>query len=209
MDYRNYIKSSNIDFSINNNLIECGETTWQIRNIAATSVGRKVVPFHEPEPIFNEPEPTLNLNLKSMLITSALAWIGMGIFSESLGFSIFIVLIVLGAFIIRAYINIDDRKEAWLSKKSSTEKRWEIWNKLRNNPLVLYSLMLETNAGSKPLFYSLDESQIAIANNAIKESMDKKENADVNFKIETVNIGGDESINNFCSSIHSQLLQEV
>lgn len=78
---------------------------------------------------------------------------------------------------------------------------------MRRNPPVLYSLMLETNAGSKPLFYSLDETQIVKANDAIKSSMEKKESGDIKFEIETVNVGGEESINNFGSSIYNQSIK--
>lgn len=75
---------------------------------------------------------------------------------------------------------------------------------MRRNPLVLFSLMLETNAGSKPLFYSLDETEIIKANDAIKQAIAQKDVGGVHFQIETVNVGGEDSINNFGSTIYKQ-----
>jgi len=144
VNYRSFVESSNIDFKVNDHLIECGQDTWQIRNIAATSVGKKIIPLNEVEPKFEAAEPEFELNFSAAIVSSV---------------------------------------------------------------IILYSLLLETNAGSKPLFYSFDEAQITKANNAIKRSMEKKETGDVQFKIETVNIGSEDSINNFGSSIYNQSIQ--
>lgn len=207
MDYRRFIASSNVNFKVNDHLIECGLTTWQIRNIAATSIDRKVIPFNEPEPKFVTPEPKLGLNFSSMAIVAAIAWVIVRFFLSSPNLAIVAALGVVGAFIYSAVNNLNTRKSEWLSEKGRVEANWKVWDQMRRNPPVLFNLMLETNAGSKPLFYSFDEQQIAKANDAIKRSMEKKEIGDIKFEIETVNVGGDDSINNFGSSIYAQSIQ--
>jgi len=207
MDYRSKMASSNVDFKVNDHLIECGHTTWQIRNIAATSIGRTVIPFNEPEPRFDTAEPKLELNFTAIAIMAAIAWVVVLVFLNSPNFAIVVALGVVGATIYFAVNKLNAKKSQWLAAKGKIEANWKVWDEMRRNPPILYSLMLETNAGSKPLFYSFDEPQIAKVNNAIKRSMEKKETGDVKFEIQTVNVGGEESINNFGSSIYNQSIQ--
>ncbi|MBN9368079.1 MAG: hypothetical protein J0H59_13760 [Comamonadaceae bacterium] len=204
MDYHEFVDASQVNFSVNDRLIECGSTTWQIRNIAATSIGRKVVPFTVPEPQFNTPEPEMQLNVKAMAMAAAAAWLVVRFYFGMPKLAIAAALAAVGLFFFFALQALAPQKSAWNAEKHKTAEHWKVWDTMRRNPLVLFSLMLETNAGSKPLFYSLDESQITRANEAIKRSIAQKEVGDVNFQIETVNVGGEEAINNFGSSIYNQ-----
>lgn len=204
MDYHDFVDSSHVDFKVNDRLIECGATTWQIRNIAATSVGRKVVPFTEAEPTFNTPEPEINLSLQAMAATAAVAWAVVRFYFGKPTLAIVAAVGVVGAFIFISLQELGPKKAQWLDEKAKVQARWQIWDAMRRNPPVLFSLMLETNAGSKPLFYSLDESQITKANDAIKRAIAHKEVGDIHFQIETVNVGGEDAINNFGSSIYNQ-----
>jgi hypothetical protein len=208
VNYRRYIESSNITFKVNDHLIECGSTTWQIRNIAATSIRRKVIPFNEPEPVFTTPKPTLNCNFKAMLACASLTWLFAGSIINSLSVGFAAAIVVLIAFLVFYTKKLTANELIWDQEKQKVAENWKIWNEMRQNPPVIFSLELETNAGSKPLFYSFDESQILKANDAIKRSMEKKESGDITFQIETVNVGGDESINNFGSSIYNQSIQK-
>lgn len=209
MDYRRFIASSNVDFKVNDHLIECGRTTWQIRNIAATSIGIRTIPFNEPEPKFEATKPKLNLNFSSMAMMSAMAWVIVRFFFSAPNLAIVVALGIVGVIIYFSVENLKKRNSELLVEKARIEGNWKIWDEMRRNPPILYKLMLETNAGSKPLFYSFDEPQIAKANDAIKRSMEKKETGDIKFEIETVNVGGDDSINNFGSSIYNQSIQGV
>lgn len=209
MDYRRYIASSNVEFKVNDHLIECGSTTWQIRNIAATSIGRKTIPLKEPEPRFETAEPRLELKLFAMAMAVAVAWMVVRFLFGSPGFAVAAALGAAGVMIYFAVNRLNTKKSEWLAAKNKVEGHWKVWDEMHRNPPVLFSLMLETNAGSKPLFYSFDESQIARVNGMIKLSMEKKEMGDIRFEIETVNIGGEESINNFGSSIYNQSIQGV
>lgn len=209
MNYRRFITSSNINFAVNDHLVECGTTTWQIRNIAATSVGKKIIPFKEPEPTFSIPEPQLEIRFFTTAITATISWLISNSLSDSKNIATLVAIGIIALFIYTANETLTARKKDWLSEKNKIETKWKIWDEMRRNPPILYSLMLETNAGSKPLFYSLDEEQITKANTAIKRSMEKKESGDIKFDIETVNIGSEESINNFGSSIYNQSIQGV
>ncbi len=208
LDYRKYFISRTVAFSINDHVIECGDTTWQIRNIAATKIGqRKLIPKN-PEPKFFEPQPTLDLNFKVLAVAFIVSiLIGSSIQHEFLGFVIALAVVAL---IIRHKDNIlKKKKSVWQARKDIVSKQQAVWQDMQKNPPVLHSLMLETNAGSKPLFYSYNEPQIKKVRDAIRESMEKKETGDVRFDIDTVNIGGEGGINNFGSEIFSQVVNEV
>lgn len=100
MDYRGLVNSSPVNFGVHDRLIECGSTTWQIRNIAATSIGRYVVPFTVPEPQFDTPEPSMALDANAMLIVAAFA--GLGVYFGMLIPAIVAALAVVGLFVFLA-----------------------------------------------------------------------------------------------------------
>jgi hypothetical protein len=208
MNYRKFLSSSHVDFKINDHLIQFGATTWQIRNIAATSISRKTVPFNEPEPKFETPEPKLSFSFSTTAMLAVAAWVIVRFIFSSPNIAVLLALGIFAGMIFLSVENLKKEKSVWLAEKTRVENNWKIWNEMRTNPPLLYSLMLETNAGSKPLFYSFDEAQIAKANDAIKQSMEKKETGDVTFAIETVNVGAEDSINNFGSSIYQQSIQQ-
>lgn len=209
MSYKKYIDSKNLEFNINENIIECGNTTWQIKNIAATSVNKNTVPFHEPEPVFSESEPEIEISPKPLFITCAIAALVAYYFSDNLTISGIVAAIVVGVGLYNAAQKYNEKKMAWEGRKYLVQRKWQAWDNMRKNPLVLYSLMLETNAGSKPLFYSTDEDSIQKANSAIKQAMTTKNPSHLNFQIDAINIGAGDSINNFGSSIYQQTIQEI
>lgn len=207
MNYRNYMTLSNLDFKVNDHLVQCGQTTWQIRNIAATSVGRIKIPLNVAAPRFDVPSPEFEYPLKMTF------WCGsvlMFMLQTVLGITALTVLAGLGTLIGVGYLSYKDwkyRLAQWQQKKERIEQHIRIWKTMKNDPPVVFRLMLETNAGSKPLFYSLDEPQIEKANDAIKAAMEKKKTGDVHFQIETVNVGGESAINNFGAFIFEQSIK--
>lgn len=209
MDYRKYVSLSHIDFKVNDHLIECGHTTWQIRNIAATSIGRTVIPFTEPEPKFDRPEPSFDLNVGGLAVAAGLVWLGVRYVLGMPNGALVAAIGVAALFVHGAVDTLNTSKAAWAAERDKTQRQRAIWEQMRNNPPVLYSLMLETNAGTKPLFYSMDEAQIKQVNAAIKRSMEKKETGDIHLEIESVNVGGPDAINNFGSSIYNQSVQNA
>lgn len=206
MDYRKAVNIDRVEFRVNNNIIECGQTTWQIQNIAATSTGRRVLQVDEPEPIFNEVEPTLDLDIKVLLITSGGIWLSVGMLMNS-GFGLLLALCAGGAMIYLQNAKLDQAKLEWSSRQEEVQRAWNTWDDTRRNPPILYSLMLETNAGSKPLFHGFDESEITKARNAIRSAMERRTMTDVSFVIETANFGGAGGINNFDSEIGKQIIE--
>lgn len=207
MDYRTFLGSTSTTFKVNDHVIVCGDTTWQIQNIAATSVGKRVIPFNVNEPKFSQLEPKFSLRYLEMIVmTLVILAIGYYLFN-ALILPAIVVLILLGVMIFRAFKQLEQEKAQWLSNLNTISKHWKVWNEIKNNPPILYSLMLETNAGSKPLFYSFDDNQIIKARDAINLSMEKKEANDINFEIETVNIESEDAINKLAVSFYNQTLK--
>lgn len=209
MNYRRFLPSANTTFKIDDHLIECGRSTWQIRNIAATSVGRNELRVNDPEPRFGRAKPKLNLNPKPFLWATGLTWLATRLISGDSTYAFWGGVLAASGVVAWAFRALTVRKEEWLADWHRFQKVHQLWQNMRTDPPVVFSLMLETNAGSKPLFYSFEESQIEKANHAIKISMAKKAAKEISFQIETLNVGGDQSINNFGSSIYHQALREV
>jgi hypothetical protein len=208
VSYKRFLPSESVSFHVNDHLVECGQTTWQIRNIAATSAGRRVLTVREPEPIFNELEPKLVLNFKAMAIWAVVAFV-VGAAAGGSFLGIIASIAVIGVQVFLRNQALVPARQQWQAQKDETVRRWAVWDEMRKNPPILFSLMLETNAGSKPLFYSFDESQINKGREAIKRAMEKKETGDVSFNIETVNVGAEDSINNFGSEIYQQKVESI
>lgn len=232
--FKRSIASKNVAFQINGHTIKCGKDTWQIANIASMSLGHRVLSIKEPKPTFNlkkfknkNPKPTLNQNkpeFKLNLIAITIAMIitfAFAIFFKNTTLSSFLYTIVIGLVFIFINIIINNHQWAsevenqamiWNEKKNKEEaevkRKEKVWNGMRRNPPILYSLMLETNAGSKPLFYSFNEKQVIQTRDAIERSMEKRGGSNINitFKIDTINVGSEDSINNFGSEIYNQTI---
>ena len=209
MDYRRFISPETMNFKINDHLVECGRTTWQIRNIAATTISSKKAPFNVPEPKFDLCEPQLEIRWALIVIVFFIVWLVVSVFMSSPNLGGFLAITATLPVFYLAWEARAASKVAWLNAKAKHDHNWSVWDAMRANPLILHKLMLETNAGSKPLFYSLDEQHIIKVNDAIKNAMTKKESSEIQFNIETVNVGADDSINNFSSSIYTQSIQEA
>jgi len=210
MNYGNLVDSSNVNFEVHDHVVKYGKVTWQIINIATTTIEKIIIPFNEPEPYFGESEPSYDVSFSAMFFFGLLSWIAVRAWLDAPRLAIFAVVVVIGITLYVASVEFDEKKSAWLRRKNNIAEKWNIWNTIRQNPPVLYCLILETNAGqSKPLFYSFHESQITKAQQAIEKSMEKKTVGNINFQIETVNVGGEDSINNFGSSIYKQAIRRV
>ncbi|MFZ2967798.1 MAG: hypothetical protein WA080_01940 [Sulfuricurvum sp.] len=222
MNYRNLVKSSNIEFEVHDHVIKCGKVTWQIRNIATATVKKNIISFDDDEPYFGESEPSYDLNLSSLFSFWFFAWFFLYSYAYDNAYILFYALLGKNAYLFifspvflvvgKGLYSSSIKKSAWSKRKNNFIEKWKIWNTIRQNPPVVYSLVLETNAGgdSKTLFYSFDESQITKAQQAIEKSMERKTVGNINFQIETVNVGGDENaINNFGSSIYNQAIRDV
>lgn len=209
MDYKKFLSTTSTKFSVNDHLIEHGNTTWQIRNIASASVKRRAIAVNEPEPTFNEARPSGTTNWSVVGWTFVIIWgyIGIGQTSPYLGF--FLAAFIAGVMIYYFEVVDAPSTSGWEQQRKDFERRKLVWAALKKNPPVVYSLMLETNAGSKPLFYSLDERQISETLVAIKAAMAQKASTGVHFAIDTINVGGDDSINNFDSEIVRQTLAKA
>ncbi len=207
-----HVPLKSVEFHVNDHLVECGATSWQIRNIAATSVGERQIPVNIPEPALNKEKPAFEFG--GTLIGAAIAGfivfavVGLVAQSSNVG-SIAGWLAFLGV-IVWSVVSLNKRQAAWDIEAAEVAKQRERWAEIRQSPLILYSLMLETNAGSKPLFYSTDRDQIVRANNALKDAMTKRTVQDVTFNIDTLAVGDnaganfETTVNNINSEIYKQ-----
>ncbi len=209
MKYGKYISSSKDNFEIDEHLIEYAGTTWQVRNIAATKVSKEVIPFDEPEPSFDVAKPDFTwvwfaLGFGGFIAIFVAFTIKVGFQAPTIAFLTGVGICGLAVGLTVWIVNIQNTE--WKSAKARFNRVWKIWDYMRKNPPVVHKLMLETNAGSKPLFYSLEESEIARVNAAIKNAMSKKEVGRVTLTIEGLSFEGNNSIINIGSSIFEQAI---
>jgi hypothetical protein len=195
MDYQSFIKKENLEFLVNNNFIECGQTTWQVRNITSMSVVEEKIPLSAQKPKFKEPEPTCDLFERNedsvtmfFVFTFFVCYVVQYTYANPYVTALTLV-VILAIPIYKSLARLKKEKSKWRLKDKKTQKNLEIWNDLHVNAPMIYSLILETNAKSATLFYSFNEDQILIAKDVISQSMDKKKNIDKRINIETINVG--------------------
>lgn len=204
MEYSNFANVESRQLKVSNKLIELGGTTWQIRNVAATHIDHIVVRFDIPEPRFNEAKPCLNLRIGYMLALSAGALLASHLWTREIHWGTAGSMVAVAGFVLFARIEKAGETRAWESRQREHQERWDVWNYIRNNPPIIYTLTLETNAGSKPLLQSLNERHMENANNAIKKAMSADTPVSIECHIDAVNIGGRDAINNFASKVYEQ-----
>lgn len=208
MNYSKYVDVRSSAFKVSNKLIEFGGATWQIKNVAATHVEEIRVVLKDPEPVFSESKPGVSINFKAMFISALIVFVVGAIYFGKASAGMVLAFLTLAAFVGTAFAKNSDEVEKWQQRKNEVQRKWDIWNEIRNNPPVIYALTLETNAGSKPLFQSFNKSQMTQANDAIKRAMASDDVVGFNLNIDTINVGSGESINNFGSTIYNQTLAQ-
>ncbi|MEB0115925.1 hypothetical protein QN395_05455, partial [Undibacterium sp. RTI2.2] len=96
----------------------------------------------------------------------------------------------------------------WQKQKNIFDEQLKIWVYKKENPPILFGLVLETSASSRSIVYSYDSAQIKNAHSSIKSAMEATKHGETYISIDTVNVGGDSSINNFESEITNQQIKE-
>jgi hypothetical protein len=206
--YSRMLGSKQQKFSVNDHLIEFENDALQIRNLVGISVGRRSIPITQPEPIFSQPPPGLEFAWKGWLVIAAIGWISMVLILKWSAFLGFIAVVgVLSYGVFKAIQAKKRAVESWGIEKNRIAELWKVWDDLRRNPPILFSLKIETNSGSRSLFYSFEQEQIDNASLAVKKAMQNKEVGDVVLNIDTIDVAGDASIENIGSTIYNQTIQ--
>ena len=210
-DYLKYLNDEILEFKVDSKVLTCGEVVWQIQNIAATKLDKIKIPFNEPKPEFDYPEPKFSLNFKTMFFVAFI----LGVLTASLldgsgvaGMSI--SSLTVAVFVYFSVKSLKSLQKTWKIEKKLFFAKLSVWEEMKNASLNIYSLMLETNAGSKPLFYSKNKDQIAKVRDKITLVMNADDaNKKIKVEIKTLNMGGEDSINNFGSQIFQQKVGEI
>jgi hypothetical protein len=189
---------------IGEKLIEVGDDAWQIRNLTGISRRESKVVFDAPEPTFYEIEPSGSINIMTPLFL-----FGGGIFLTSVFDhpAPFWIGSILGALSI--WDGKTSEKQAWAKRKEHFEKRHAIWRKLKDEPPTVYSLSIETNSGSRPVFYSFDRDGIANVVKAVKDAMINPDHISTTYNINAIDMSGDTTVNNIGSTIYEQNIKEI
>lgn len=195
-------KSQTIEIS--EKLIESDNNAWQIKNITGISQGEYEIPFKEPEPEFNIPHPSGELKLFRSCV---IFFIGFLIANAAEVPLIALIAIVMA--VSTVWDGKKEEKEIWHRRYNEYKQKHDAWKNKKNNPDRIYSLSIETNAGSKPVFYSFDKPSILKAVGSIKKAMIEPLEQAITYNIETVELSSDTNINNIGSNILNQNIQEV
>lgn len=161
-----------VEMRVTEHLIECGKISYQIRNLTATAIGSRKVPIKVTEPIMKTPAPSAGIGTALLLggLAGSFWWALMPahhFLGFALGFVIFVAISVTLSRKFRAEI------EPWKRTAEQVKMQHIRWKALANSPITLFSLVLETNAGSNPIFHSTEQLEIVRANEAIKDAMSK------------------------------------
>jgi hypothetical protein len=184
-------------------LIEAGNSTWQIRNLTGISFKEEKIDVGIPEPTFYESEPEGRLTIKPAVMCLIGGAVAGAFFNNAIFFGIGVVVAVFNV-----WDNKTAEKTAWQARKDDFLKRQAVWRLFKDNPPIIYSLMIETNSGSRPVFHSFDKDGISNAVKAIKDAMLKPVEHQVTYNINTIDLSGDTNINNIGSTIFEQNVRE-
>lgn len=192
------------DIIIGEKLIEVGDDAWQIRNLTGISRREAKVVLDAPEPTFSEKEPSGSINILVPVFWAGLGFGGTVFLNHQAPFWIGLVI---------AFFSLWDSnspaKQAWSRRKLAFEKMHAIWKSLKDDPPIVYSLAIETNAGSRPIFYSFDRDGIAKVVKAVKAAMINPEHSSTTYNINAIDLSGDTTVNNVGSTIYEQNIKEI
>ncbi len=189
---------------IDSRLVKAGsKATWPIRNLAGVFHNERKVDIGIPEPTFYESEPEGKLTIKFAVICLIGGVVATVIFESGIFFWIGAI-----AAIFNVWDNKSAEKTAWQARKNDFLKRQAVWRLFKDNPPVVYSLLIETNSGSKVEFYSFDSEGILNAFRAIDNAMSEPVEHQVTYNINTIDLSGDTNINNIGSTIFEQNVRE-
>jgi hypothetical protein len=152
-----------VDVALSNHLIEYGQTSWQVKNVAATSVTEDEIAFDVACPAFTLPAPSLVARF-TIFVVGAL-------FTLSVGLAL--VWLIYFALLIWAVITYRSELAKWEAAKKSVEQRRKFWETLNQNPFKFFAVSLHTNAGVDPLFFALDRTEMERISGAIKDAMSR------------------------------------
>lgn len=233
--FKRPISSRNVAFKVKDHVIKCEGETLQITNIASMSLSYRVLAVKEPKPTFNlnnfkknnpkpspnQKEPGFELNLIITITATVIAFIFTKLFNKNT-FGVLLPTMGTGfVFFLISIIKYNYDKNQWSSEaeyqaiawnenkdkeKAEVRRKQKIWNGMRKNPPILYSLMFEMSSGDRKQFYSFNKQQIIQTKDAIERSMEKRGDSNITFNIDTINVGSEDSINNFGSEIYNQTI---
>lgn len=188
---------------ISEKLVEVGDDTWQIKNLTGVSTRESKVVLDVPEPTFSESKPAGEFQFAPLIILTV---IGAIIASNTNNPLWFWGGGIIGLFSI--WNDKADEKQKWQRKYDNYCHQYWVWKELKDNPPIVYSLAFETNAGSRPAFYTFSKDSIVKAVNAIKQSMINPTESLTTYNINAIDLSGDTNINNVGSTIYEQNIKE-
>jgi hypothetical protein len=168
MDYKKISPTKDSPIEIRSNYLKFDDTLLQIINIVATNISTIIIPYNEPEPTFTLPEPRIDFGgIANVLVISAIIILLLYNFYDST--IAYTIIAVITFFIIYAEINDRDNKYSlWEKEREDYTKVWNAWNKLKQDPPVVYELSITTNSTLDPFkFFSYNKSQILSINETI------------------------------------------
>lgn len=162
-----------MEMRVSEHLIECNQITYQIKNLTATAVRRYTVPIDVPEPTMKSPAPSHGTGT-AVLIGGIAGCFCFALLAGTpvVGFVFGLVVFAVAAIVLNGKFRAEI--EPWKRSAARVNAQHERWSTLQSNPIILYSVVLETNAGSSPIFHSTEQAEIVRANETIKDAMSRK-----------------------------------
>lgn len=212
MDFRKFVKSEKVHFKVFDHYVEHESVSIQTSNIVTTEISKTKVVFDDPEPEFFEEQPEENYRIIFIIILSAASWLVLVyIYQQNQWISLSPTFIIAFVFVKIANIQHKPKYELWKSRYDEYKRKHDRWVELKTNPPYLYTITIITNAEILPIrVNSFNEDQIIRLNKEIKDTMGKKgDEINIDIQIDTINMHGFGSINNFGSYIYEQSLHEA
>lgn len=206
MDYSKYASLKKQKLSIDEKLIEYDGNTWQIKNLTKISLQRTVIPFDMAKPEFNEPQPS-----RSIKLIPALSFIAGGFFISVTFLLNWIYFITIAAALGTILYSLKQNKrkmDQWAKRNDAHEQCLKKWNEMRNDPQVVYSLSVEPDATSSPMFFTYEKSVIENIEKNIKVTMTQPQEQETVFNLKAIDIPEASTIEDTCISVYEKIAKE-
>jgi hypothetical protein len=208
MAREHFVSKSNSKLRITGKTIELNDVVWSIQNLVAIAISRKTIHNTDAEPVFNLSVPKFEFPISLAVIV----FIGVifSYFYNKYLFFVIVIFYVLGVIFTHRKLKkkFENTLQDWQLQKDGFNVQLKTWIDRKENPPILFGLVLETSASSRSIIYSYAQTQIRNAHSEIKSAMEATKNGETYISIDTVNVGGDSAINNFDSEIFNQEIRE-
>ena len=174
------------ELRVTRHLIKCDQVSYQIRNIVATAVVQKDVLIRVAEPTVMPLRTGTGLGgaLSVGAIAGGFCWALLSASAPTAGIAVGVAVFACVGTLLRKKFGVDNQR--WNEAAQKTRQLHRRWTSLSGKKVALFGLVIETNSGSTPIFYSTQRQDIERANDAVNGAMSDSDDNEKSLLIRVI-----------------------